>query len=282
MSNGNGHGTDGQNGPNGSKAQKDVERQSADVRLPNSRRVYVGREDLRVPFREVSLQPTRLPDGRVEENEPVRVYDTSGPWGDPDVRCDVSAGLRPLRREWILARGDVEEYEGREVLPQDDGYLTAGAAEFAKHKDKGRLEHFPGLKRAPLRARPGACVTQMHYARRGIVTPEMEYVALRENGRREWMAEYLGDPEEEVFERCRVGAGELAGDRRWPRHRPERPAQGCVSRRLRSRDRQGIVARGARRISVLGDTVGGADRRPDRDRHQRRQEHPRLRPCHRP
>ncbi|HEX8187744.1 MAG TPA: phosphomethylpyrimidine synthase ThiC [Pyrinomonadaceae bacterium] len=161
------------------------ERQSADVRLPNSRRVYVGREGLRVPFREVSLQPTRLPDGRVEENEPLRVYDTSGPWGDPDVRCDVSAGLAPLRRDWILARGDVEEYEGREVLPQDDGYLTAGAAEFAKHKDRGRLEHFPGLRRAPLRARPGACVTQMHYARRGIVTPEMEFVALRENMGRE-------------------------------------------------------------------------------------------------
>ena len=161
------------------------ERQSADVRLPNSRRVYVEREGVRVPFREVSLQPTRLPDGRVEENEPVRVYDTSGPWGDPDARCDVSAGLQPLRREWILARGDVEEYVGREVLPQDDGYLTEGAAEFAKHKDKGRLEHFPGLRRSPLRAKPGACVTQMHYARRRIVTPEMEFVALRENMGRE-------------------------------------------------------------------------------------------------
>ena len=161
------------------------ERQSADVRLPNSRRIYVEREGVRVPFREVSLQPTRLPDGRVEENEPVRVYDTSGPWGDPDARCDVSAGLQPLRREWILARGDVEEYVGREVLPQDDGYLTEGAAEFAKHKDKGRLEHFPGLRRSPLRAKPGACVTQMHYARRRIVTPEMEFVALRENMGRE-------------------------------------------------------------------------------------------------
>src|SRR5215211_6150905 len=109
---------------NGNAAGQNGERQSADVRLPNSRRVYAGGEGVRVPFREVSLQPTRLPDGRVEENEPVRVYDTSGPWGDPGVRCDVSAGLRPLRRDWILARGDVEEYEGREVLPQDDGYLT--------------------------------------------------------------------------------------------------------------------------------------------------------------
>src|SRR5438067_9083979 len=152
----------GGNGKNGK-----AERQSADVRLPNSRRVYVEGETagLRVPFREVSLQPTRLPDGRVEENEPVRVYDTSGPWGDPEVRCDVRDGLSPIRREWILARGDVEEYEGREIIPQDDGYLTEGAAEFAKNKDRGRLEPFPGLRRAPLRARAGACVTQMHYAK---------------------------------------------------------------------------------------------------------------------
>ena len=158
------------------------ERQSADVRLPNSRRIYVeSRAGARVPFREISLQPTRMPGGRVEENEAVRVYDTSGPWGDPETSCDVRDGLPALRREWILARGDVEEYAGRDVLPQDDGYLTEGAAEFAKNKDRGRLEPFPGLRRSPLRARAGACVTQMHYARRGIVTPEMEFVALREN-----------------------------------------------------------------------------------------------------
>jgi phosphomethylpyrimidine synthase len=135
----------------------------------------------RVPFREISLQPTRLPDGRIEENAAVRVYDTSGPWGDPEIKCDVRDGLPALRREWILARGDVEEYEGREVLPQDDGYLTEGAAEFAKNKDRGRLEPFPSPRRASLRARTGACVTQMHYAKRGVITPEMEFVALREN-----------------------------------------------------------------------------------------------------
>ena len=170
------------------------EGRSTGAQFPGSRRIYVeGPGGARVPFREVSLHPTRLPNGRVEENEPVRVYDTSGPWGDPDVCCDVRDGLPALRREWILARGDVEEYEGREVLPQDDGYLTAGAAEFAKHKDKGRLENFPGLKRAPLRAKPGACVTQMHYARRGIVTPEMEFVALRENMGRAQALETTGD-----------------------------------------------------------------------------------------
>ncbi|MET0621740.1 MAG: phosphomethylpyrimidine synthase ThiC [Pyrinomonadaceae bacterium] len=192
----------------GGRKDSDAERQSADVRLPNSRRIYVGREGgVRVPFREVALQPTRLPDGRVEENEPVRVYDTSGPWGDPEVKCDVSAGLPALRREWILARADVEEYVGRDVLPQDDGYLTEGAAEFAKHKDKGRLEHFPGLKRAPLRARAGACVTQMHYARRGVVTPEMEFVALRENMGREQalhaMREHSKDDRSSLFHQHR-------------------------------------------------------------------------------
>ncbi|HEX5707036.1 MAG TPA: phosphomethylpyrimidine synthase ThiC [Pyrinomonadaceae bacterium] len=158
------------------------EQTSEEVRLPNSRRTYVeGDGGLRVPFREISLQPTRQPDGRVEANEPVRVYDTAGPWGDPEATCDVKVGLPAPRREWIFARGDVEEYEGRDVQPQDDGYLTEGAAEFAKHRDRGRLEPFPGLRRAPLRAKAGRAVTQMHYARRGVVTPEMEFVALREN-----------------------------------------------------------------------------------------------------
>src|SRR3712207_3915594 len=106
MSEGNGNGD--ARGANGVRQQDGKgERQSADVRLPNSERVYVeGRtEGVRVPFREVSLQPTRMPDGRVEANEPVRVYDTSGPWGDPEVRCDVRDGLAALRREWILEIG---------------------------------------------------------------------------------------------------------------------------------------------------------------------------------
>ena len=167
------------------------ERRSDGVRLPNSRRVYVEREApeggarLRVPFREIAQQPTRLPGGGIEENASVRVYETAGPWGDPEARCDVREGLPALRREWILARADVEEYAGRTVKPEDDGYLTAGAAEYARGKAKGRLEEFPGLKRAPLRARAGRAVTQMHYARRGVVTPEMEFVALRENMGRE-------------------------------------------------------------------------------------------------
>ncbi len=148
---------------------------------PNSRKIYVESKSLRIPFREIALTPSRTMDGTIEANLPVRVYDTSGPWTDPAQKHYVRDGLPPHRREWIIARGDVEEYEGREVLPQDNGYLTKGAENIARVKDRGALEEFPGLKRAPLRAKPGQCVTQMHYARRGVTTPEMEYIAIREN-----------------------------------------------------------------------------------------------------
>jgi phosphomethylpyrimidine synthase len=140
---------------------------------------------VRVPFREIVQNVTKNFDGRVEENPPVRVYDTSGVWGDPSVRSDIREGLFPLRREWIVGRDDVEEYEGRVVQPEDNGYLTVGAEEYARGRDKGRLEEFPGLRRAPLRAKAGRNVTQMHYARRGIITPEMEFIAIRENLGRE-------------------------------------------------------------------------------------------------
>jgi phosphomethylpyrimidine synthase len=132
-------------------------------------------------MREVHLNVTRGLNGSVEENPPVRVYDSSGPWGDPNSNCSVHDGLYPLRREWIIARGDVEEYDGRDVLPQDDGYLTEGAREYALIKDKGRLDPFPGVRRRPLRATTGSAVTQIHYARKGIITPEMEFIAIREN-----------------------------------------------------------------------------------------------------
>jgi phosphomethylpyrimidine synthase len=152
-----------------------------DAALPASRKVYIESNELRVPFREIALTPSRAMDGSLEENPPVRVYDTSGPWTDPGHSHDVRKGLPANRRDWIVARGDVEEYEGRKIVPQDNGYLTKGAEDLARVKDRGALEEFPGLRRAPLRAKPGACVTQMHYARKGIVTPEMEYVAIREN-----------------------------------------------------------------------------------------------------
>ena len=160
-----------------------IKKSTPDEHLPNSRRVYVEgtQTGVRVPFREITQTPTRNFDNTLIDNPPVRVYDTSGPWGDPAVTCDVTKGLPALRRDWIVGRADVEDYAGREVKPIDDGYLTFDAANRARVKDVGKLEEFSGLKRSPLRAKRGACVTQLHYARRGIITPEMEFIAIREN-----------------------------------------------------------------------------------------------------
>src|SRR5258708_21153287 len=152
---------------------------SDEVKLPRSRKVYVetngngvnqNKHNLRVPFREIALSPSKDFDGTLEDNPPVRVYDTSGVWTDPTTKCDVREGLPALRRDWIVGRDDVEEYKGREILPQDNGYLTKGAEELAikKQPEGWTLNEFPGLKRAPLRAKNSACVTQMHYARQGI------------------------------------------------------------------------------------------------------------------
>src|ERR1700674_5634018 len=166
----------------------EIETANNEKPLPNSRRIYVdGKQPgVSVPFREIEQNQTRNFNGSLEENPPVRVYDTSGPWGDPSSHGDVREGLPSLRRHWILSRGDVEEYEGRELKPIDDGYLTFDAANQARQKEKGRLEDFPALQRTPLRAKPGHCVTQMHYARQGIITPEMEFIAIRENLGRGW------------------------------------------------------------------------------------------------
>ena len=156
---------------------------ASEFQFAKSRRVYIegGAPGSRVPFREVDLNVTRSMNGAIEMNAPVRIYDTSGPWGDPDIRCDVHDGLEPRRRQWIVARGDIEEYEGRTVLPRDDGYLTEGALEFAQSRMKGKHEPFPGKRRSPLRAKAGSAVTQIAYAKRGVVTPEMEFIAIREN-----------------------------------------------------------------------------------------------------
>src|SRR5258708_26102175 len=157
-----------------------------ETQLPNSRRIYIDGQQsgVRVPFREIDQNPTRNFKNELEGNLPVRVYDTSGPYGDPSIRCDVREGLPAVRREWIVGRGDVEEYEGRDRQPIDDGYLTFDAANQARQKEKGRLEDFPSLRRTPLRAKQGSCLTQMHYANQGIITPEMEFIAIRENLRR--------------------------------------------------------------------------------------------------
>jgi phosphomethylpyrimidine synthase len=152
--------------------------------LPNSDRVYVRgtiHPDLRVPFREIKLSPTKSYTGRVEVNEPVRVYDTSGPWGDETFQGDVEQGLPPLRRDWILARGDVQESPKSKV-------------QSLKSTDLGRqssLRTPHSALRTPLRAKPGRTVTQLHYARQGIITPEMEFIAIRENLGRARMASTL-------------------------------------------------------------------------------------------
>jgi phosphomethylpyrimidine synthase len=161
--------------------------------FPNSRKVYVsGRlyPDIRVPFREINLAPTKSITGRIEVNEPVRVYDTSGPWGDPEFHGDVTQGLPPLRAKWIRDRGDVEEYQGRKVQPIDDGYLSEKHAALSANRTaptakRQTLEGFSAstFQRRPLRASAGHPVTQLWYARQGIITPEMEFIAIRENGR---------------------------------------------------------------------------------------------------
>src|SRR5947209_14172281 len=115
----------------------------------NSKKIYVPGQihsDLHVPFREISLAPTKTMSGEIEINEPVRVYDTSGAWGDSDFHGDVERGLPPLRADWIRARGDVEEIEGRVVTPIDDGYLSATHASHANGSTKSQA---PSSKEAP-------------------------------------------------------------------------------------------------------------------------------------
>src|SRR5439155_26947886 len=153
--------------------------------MPNSRKVYVGRKlhpDIRVPFREIALAATKTMSAEIEANEPVRVYDTSGPWGDPDADVDVTRGLPPLRAKWIRDRGDVEEIEGRAVRPQEDGYLSEKHAA-ARNGQTSEVRFQRTAKNKALRAKPGKCVTQLAYARQGIITPEMEFIAIRENHR---------------------------------------------------------------------------------------------------
>lgn len=153
--------------------------------FPNSDRIYVegSRPDIRVPMREIKLSPTNLPNGAGQSpNEPVRVYDTSGPWGDPSYTGDATSGLPRMREAWIQERADVEAYDGREVKPQDDGYLSEVHKASARLKDGERkLIEFENKPKRPLRAKEGKVVTQLQYARAGIITPEMEFIAIREN-----------------------------------------------------------------------------------------------------
>src|SRR5437868_797309 len=150
----------------------------------NSRKVYAAGEihpDVRVPFREISLAPTKTMSGEIEVSEPVRVYDTSGSWGDPDFHGDFEEGLPPLRAKWIRGRGDVEEIVGRAIKPIDDGYLSIAHAEkSAKRNGNSKLQTPNSKLRRPLRGSAGHPVTQLWYARQGVITPEMEFIAIRE------------------------------------------------------------------------------------------------------
>ncbi len=140
--------------------------------FPRSRKIYQSgsRSDIQVPFREIKLSPTTDTQGRTTSNPPVRVYDTSGPWTDPRVAPDVQQGLPPLRSVWIRERDDVEQVDKHPVFDEN-----------ANGPGRKTAKPFPGLSRPVLRARGGDAVTQMAYAKRGVITPEMEFIAIREN-----------------------------------------------------------------------------------------------------
>ena len=149
--------------------------------ISGSKKVHVAAHSgsgIRVAMREIHLEGGEAP---------IRVYDTSGPYTDPQALIDIKTGLNELRSPWIKARGDVEEVTQREVKPEDNGQLGPDRS--------GGVAPFPNVRRKVLRAKPGANVSQMHYARQGIITPEMEYVAERENLGRERLKEYKRDGE---------------------------------------------------------------------------------------
>ena len=152
--------------------------------FPKSNRIWVqgSRPDIQVPMREVTLADTRRPDGTTTPNESLRIYDTSGSWGDPSFHQDVELGLPPVRLNWILERGDVDAVAGRELKPEDDGYLSWKHAETAQRAtSRNRMVQFNRAERKVYKGKPGQRPTQLAYAKKGIITPEMEYIAIREN-----------------------------------------------------------------------------------------------------
>jgi phosphomethylpyrimidine synthase len=151
--------------------------------IRGSRKIHVAvpsDPSIRVAMREIMLDPSC-------SEPPLRVYDTSGPYTDTNAHIDIMAGLPSLRRNWIESRGDVESYDAREIRPEDNGQLGPDRS--------GGVPQFPGSIKRPLRARAGHNVSQMHYARRGIITPEMEYVAIRENLGRQQRLDHVRDGE---------------------------------------------------------------------------------------
>jgi phosphomethylpyrimidine synthase len=213
---------------------KDANEPHSSEQLPNSKRVYLQGQihpNVQVPVREITVSDTKSYTGAVTANEPVRVYDCSGPWGDPTFAGKSDEGLPALRSQWIQARGDVQEYDGREVKPMDNGYLSGKHAEFASKAEKNRLVEFPGLlgqRRRPIRASKGQPVTQLWYAKQGIITPEMEFIAIRENMGRTKMAELANDNVRNVLDKQHSGSSQLANSeyspsvfRRFPQRIPK-------------------------------------------------------------
>ena len=148
----------------------------------NSKRVYVEgpMHGVKVPMREITLSPTKSSDGQETENPAIRLYDTSGPWGDSEFHGQHEQGLPPLRKHWVLDREDTQIIDGRKSTPADNGYLSDL---HAQRSDK-RTNDLPDFDRSKITTRkslPQKTVTQLHYARQGIITPEMEFVAIREN-----------------------------------------------------------------------------------------------------
>lgn len=214
-------------------APKDSIEPHSSEQLPKSKRVYVEGQihpDIRVPMREIEVSDTKSYTGAVTKNAPVRVYDCSGPWGDPAFTGRSDEGLPALRRDWILKRGDVAEYEGREVKPMDNGYLSGKHAEFASKAERNRLVEFPGLlgqRRQPLKAKSHP-VTQLWYAQQGIITPEMEYIAIRENMGRAKMADLAKDNIRNDLNKQHAGSSQLPDSqyspsvfRRFPQRIPK-------------------------------------------------------------
>jgi len=182
-SNGNGNGNDNRHGATDEKIEI-----STDPISPKSKKVYVNgtlHPDIKVPFREISLSPSTTISGngngngkgdhKENDDSSILVYDTSGPYTDPEAKIDIREGLQPIRLPWITGREDVEYYDARTIMPKDDGYRDG---------ENPNTERFPKTRAQVLRSKPGQNVTQMHYAKKGIITPEMEFIAIRENQKR--------------------------------------------------------------------------------------------------
>ncbi|MBT3516011.1 MAG: phosphomethylpyrimidine synthase ThiC [Nitrospina sp.] len=160
---------------------------STDPISPNSKKVYVSgalHPEIKVPFREISLSSSTTEDKndhhKDNDESSILVYDTSGPYTDPNVKIDIREGLQPIRLPWITGREDVEYYDARTIMPKDDGYRDG---------ENPNTERFPKTRVKVLRSKQGQNVTQMHYAKKGIITPEMEFIAIRENQKRKQWTE---------------------------------------------------------------------------------------------